>query len=77
MLRAVRRMKGFGMRDLDFDAFAIAKQRVPRLKANPQAEQRFSAIRDYVESHRNPDGSGLGLLDRELIDEMKSELRKG
>ncbi len=76
MLRAVRRMKGFGMRELDFDAFDIARQRVPRLKDNEQAANRFSVIRDYVESHQDPAGGGLGLLDRGLIEKMKAELKK-
>ncbi len=76
MMRAVRRMKGFGMRELDFDAFDIARRRVPRLKENEQAAQRFSAIRDYVESHQDPEGGGLGLLDRTLIEQMKAELKK-
>ncbi len=76
MMKAVRRMKGFGMQELDFDAFDIAKQRVPRLKENRQAAQRFSEIRLYVESRQDPENGGLGLLDRELLDKMKAELKK-
>ncbi len=76
MMKAVRRMKGFGMKELNFDAFAIAKQRVPRLKQNTQAKRRFSEIRKYVESKQNPDGSGLGLLDSELLEKMKAELKR-
>jgi radical SAM protein with 4Fe4S-binding SPASM domain len=75
MLRAVRRMKGFGMAELTFDAYGIARERVPRLKQNSQAEQRFAEIREYVESRRSPDGSGLGLLNRELLERMKAELK--
>ena len=74
MMRAVRRMKGFGMQELNFDAFEIARQRVPRLKDNLQAKRRFSNIKNYVESHQQP-GGGLGLMDRELIDKMKAELK--
>jgi len=74
MMRAVRRMKGFGMQELNFDAFDIARQRVPRLKDNLQAKRRFSNIKNYVESHQQP-GGGLGLMDRELIDKMKAELK--
>jgi radical SAM protein with 4Fe4S-binding SPASM domain len=77
MMRAVRRMKGFGMRELDFSAFEIARERVPRLKDNVQAARRFSEIQDYVESHRDADGGGLGLMDRDLIDQMKAELKSG
>ncbi|MEW8541267.1 MAG: radical SAM protein [Candidatus Thiodiazotropha endolucinida] len=76
MMKAVRRMKGFGMQELNFDAFTIAKQRVPRLKENLQAEKRFAEIKRYVESKQAPDGSGLGLLDRDLLEKMKAELRR-
>ncbi len=76
MMRAVRRMKGFGMQDLAFEGFDIAKRRVPRLKQNSQAEKRFAEIRDYVESKQAPDGSGLGLLDQELLKKMKAELKR-
>jgi len=75
MMKAVRRMKGFGMQELNFDAFAIAKQKVPRLKENEQAAKRFSEIRHYVESRQDPENGGLGLLDRELLDKMKAELK--
>ena len=77
MMRAVRRMKGFGMRELDFSAFEIARERVPRLKDNVQAAKRFAAIQDYVESHQDADGGGLGLMDRGLIEQMKAELKRG
>ncbi|MCU7935312.1 MAG: radical SAM protein [Candidatus Thiodiazotropha sp. (ex Dulcina madagascariensis)] len=76
MMKAVRRMKGFGMRELNFDAFAIARERVPRLKQNVQAEKRFAEIRHYVESKQDPDGGGLGLLDREMLEKMKTELKQ-
>jgi len=75
MLRAVKRMKGFGMKSLDFDAFDIAQQQVPRLRNNDQAERRFGEIRHYVESQQAPDGSGLGLLSAELLAKMKAELK--
>jgi hypothetical protein len=76
MMRAVRRMKGFGMQELSFDAYGIARERVPRLRGNEQGEKRFAAIKEYVESHQDPDGGGLGTLDRELIERMKAELKK-
>jgi len=75
MMRAVRRMKGFGMTDLSFDAWEIAKERVPRLRDNEQAERRFEAIRSYVETHQKPDGSGLGQLGKAFVDKMRDELR--
>jgi len=74
MLRAVRRIKGFGLQALDFDAFDIARERVPRLRGNVQAAQRFDTIRDYVETHQAPDGSGLGTLSHDLMERMRAEL---
>ncbi len=76
MMRAVRRMKGFGMRELSFDAFEIARERVPRLKGNRQAAWRFGAIKEHVEQNRKP-GGGIGLLDHDMLERMKNELRKG
>ncbi len=76
MMKAVRRMKGFGMQELNFNAFDIAKQKVPRLKENEQAQKRFSEIQHYVESRQDPENGGLGLLDRGLLDKMKAELKK-
>ncbi len=76
MMRAVRRLRGFGMHELNFDTYEIAKERVPRLQDNDQADKRFAAIRKYVESKQAPDGSGLGLLDRELMEKMKQELKR-
>ena len=75
MMRAVKRMKGFGMNELSFDGFAIAQQQVPRLQENAQAEKRFAEIQQYVEAKQAPDGGGLGLLDRELLEKMKAELK--
>ena len=76
MMRAVRRLKGFGMKELDFDAWGIARKRVPRLRDNAQAERRFAAIRDYVESRRTADGGGLGVIDHDLLARMKAELKR-
>ena len=71
MMRAVQRMKGFGMDELSFDAYDIAKTKVPRLKGNREADKRFDAIRDFVEAREHPgDLLGLGLLNQ-----MKTELR--
>jgi len=75
MLRAVKRMKGFGMQELNFDAYQIAQQRVPRLQENTQAAQRFAEIRNYVDAKQAPDGTGLGVLDKELLETMKTELK--
>jgi radical SAM protein with 4Fe4S-binding SPASM domain len=76
MQLAVRRLKGFGIEELNFDAYDTAKQRVPRLQDNEDADKRFAAIRDYVLSKQSDDGEGLGVLDRELLEKMKAELKK-
>lgn len=70
MLRAVQRMKGFGMTELSFDAYPIAKERVPRLQGNAEADKRFAAIRDFVVKRPEP-GDTLGA---ELIAQMRAEL---
>lgn len=72
MMRAVRRMKGFGMQQLSFAAFDIAKTRVPRLKGNAEAEKRFGTIRQFVETRKNPGQ----LLGQELLGRMKEELKQ-
>ncbi len=76
MMKAVRRMKGFGMGELSFDAFDTARHRVPRLKENPQAEKRFAEIRGYVEQKKRDKGGPLGVIDQELLRKMKAELEK-
>jgi radical SAM protein with 4Fe4S-binding SPASM domain len=77
MMKAVRRMKGFGMQNLAFDAFDIARHRVPRLRDNSQAEKRFNEIKTYVEQKKATNGGALGLIDQGLLQKMKSELKKG
>lgn len=72
MLRAVKRMRTFGFRELTFDVFDTASERVPRLKDNPQAAKRFAAIREHVEGR-----GGLGVMDPELLERMKRHLEEG
>jgi radical SAM protein with 4Fe4S-binding SPASM domain len=71
MMRAVQRMKGFGMQELSFDAYAVARDRVPRLKDNPEADKRFDAIRNFVAARENPGD----LLGRDLLEKMKAQLK--
>jgi hypothetical protein len=71
MMRAVQRMKGFGMQELSFDAFEIARTRVPRLRNNVEAEKRFNTIRQFVQTRKNPGE----LLGQELLGRMKQELK--
>lgn len=76
MMRAVKRMKGFGMTDLSFGAYDIAREEIPRLQENDQAAKRFETIRNYVESRKGENGEGLGLMDQELLNRMRAELRE-
>ncbi|WP_435627684.1 radical SAM protein [Candidatus Ferrigenium straubiae] len=71
MMRAVQRMKGFGMQELSFDAYAIARERVPRLKENPEADKRFDTIRSFVAARENPGD----LLGHDLLEDMKAQLK--
>jgi radical SAM protein with 4Fe4S-binding SPASM domain len=71
MMRAVQRMKGFGMQELSFDAYEIARDRVPRLKENPEADKRFDAIRNFVVTRETPGD----LLGQDLLEKMKVQLR--
>ncbi len=71
MMRAVQRMKGFGMTELSFDAFDIAKDKVPRLKENPEAVKRFDTIREFVDAREHPGE----LLGQALLAEMKETLK--
>jgi radical SAM protein with 4Fe4S-binding SPASM domain len=71
MMRAVQRMKGFGMNELSFDAYDIARERVPRLKDNPEADKRFSTIRNFVAARENPGD----LLGHDLLEQMKAKLK--
>jgi len=71
MMRAVQRMKGFGMQELSFDAYEIARDRVPRLKDNPEADKRFDAIRNFVAARENPGD----LLGQDLLEKMKAQLK--
>lgn len=71
MMRAVQRMKGFGMQELSFDAYEIARERVPRLKDNPEADKRFDTIRNFVAARENPGD----LLGQDLLEEMKAQLK--
>jgi len=72
MMRAVQRMKGFGMQELSFDAYEIARDRVPRLKDNPEADKRFDTIRNFVAARETPGD----LLGRDLLEKMKAQLRE-
>jgi len=73
MLKAVKRMRAFGFRELTFDnVFETASGRVKRLKNNPQAAQRFAEIRQHVESKED----GVGLMGHQFVQKMKDYLKE-
>ncbi len=72
MMKAVKRMRVFGFRELTFDGvFEAASSRVKRLRNNPQAAARFAEIREHVE-HKE---GGIGLLDHDMVQKMREYLR--
>jgi uncharacterized protein Yka (UPF0111/DUF47 family) len=71
MMRAVKRMKAFGLTELNFDAYAVARERVPRLHDNAEADKRFATIRQFVEAREHPGD----LLGQDLLQKMKDELK--
>jgi len=73
MMKAVKRMRAFGFRELTFDGvFETASSRVKRLKNNPQAAGRFDEIRQHVESKED----GVGLMGHEFVQKMKDYLKE-
>jgi len=53
------------------DAYEIARDRVPRLKDNPEADKRFDTIRNFVAARENPGD----LLGQDLLEKMKAQLK--
>jgi len=73
MMKAVKRMRAFGFKELTFDGvFETASNRVKRLKNNPQAAGRFDEIRQHVESKEG----GVGLMGHEFVQKMKDYLKE-
>ncbi len=70
MMKAVKRIRSFGYRELTFDAFEDALERVKRLQGNDQAEKRLSEIREYM-IHK-PE---VGVLGEELMDRFRKYLK--
>lgn len=70
MMKAVKRIRSFGYRELTFDAFEDALEKVKRLQGNEQAEKRLAEIREYMK--RKPD---VGLLGEELMERFRKYLR--
>ncbi len=74
MMKAVKRIRSFGYRELTFDAFETALQKTKRLQGNEQAEKRLQEIRSHFAdpSTKKPDGGTLGA---ELMDRFRKYLK--
>ena len=74
MMKAVKRIRSFGYRDLTFDAFDTALQKTKRLQGNDQAEKRLQEIRGHFTdpSTKKPEGETLGA---ELMDRFRKYLK--
>jgi hypothetical protein len=70
MMRAVMRIRSLGYRELTFDAFDTAKEKVKRLQGNTEAAKRMDEIRTYV-SKKGP----IGNLGEELMNRFRSYLK--
>ncbi len=70
MMKAVKRIRSFGYKELTFDAFGDAMQKVKRLKGNEQAEHRLEEIRDYMKT--KPE---VGVLGEELMTRFRRYLK--
>ena len=70
MMKAVKRIRSFGYKELTFDAFGDAMQKVKRLKGNEQAEHRLEEIRDYMKT--KPE---VGVLGEELMSRFRNYLK--
>jgi hypothetical protein len=62
MMKAVKRIRSFGYKELTFDAFETALQKTKRLQGNEQAGMRLQEIRDHFKDPetKKPEGGTLG-----------------
>jgi len=70
MMKAVKRIRSFGYRELTFDAFEDALEKVKRLQGNEQAEKRLAEIREYMK--KKPE---VGVLGEELMERFRKFLK--
>ena len=70
MMKAVKRIRSFGYKELTFDAFDDALVKVKRLKGNEQAEHRLEEIRDYMK--QKPE---VGVLGEDLMNRFRKFLK--
>lgn len=69
MMKAVRRIRKLGYRELTFDAFDAATESIPRLRT-PEARKRLQDIRDYMARRGE-----VHLLDPELMARFREYLK--
>nr|MBI3612230.1 PCP reductase family protein [Nitrospirota bacterium] len=74
MMKAVKRIRSFGYKELTFDAFETALQKTKRLQGNEQAEKRLAEIREHFKDPetKKPEGGTLGA---ELMDRFRNYLK--
>jgi hypothetical protein len=74
MMKAVKRIRSFGYRELTFDAFDTALEKTKRLQGNEQAERRLEAIRQHFRDPqtKKPEGGTLGA---ELMERFRKYLK--
>ncbi len=74
MMKAVKRIRSFGYRELTFDAFETALHKTKRLQGNDQAEKRLEEIRQHFRDPetQKPEGGTLGA---ELMDRFRKYLK--
>lgn len=64
MMKAVKRIRSFGYKELTFDAFEDALEKVKRLQGNEQAEKRLAEIREYMKNKPEVGVLGEALMER-------------
>ena len=74
MMKAVKRIRSFGYRDLTFEAFDTALEKTKRLQGNEQAEKRLEELRRHFTDPepKKPEGGTLGA---ELMDRFRKYLK--
>lgn len=70
MMKAMKRLRTFGYDEMTFDGFEDAKEKTRRLQNNPEAAKRLDDIKDYME-----DKGKVGLIDEEMLEQMKDYLK--
>jgi hypothetical protein len=74
MMKAVKRIRSFGYKELTFEAFDTALEKTKRLQGNEQAEKRLQEIRGHFADPdtKKPEGGTLGA---ELMDRFRRYLK--